>query len=363
MAKIKVAFVGNLPANVDEEYLKKLFAPLGKVERVALSRKGHFPVGFVHFASRTELNNAIKEMDGKTVLGPHNGPYFKIQVTVARPVEKDRKRVRDETKSKPLDKSNDRPDSSYERHTHDSSDHKSKAARLDDLVPDVADPYEAAVIALPPAVKERLLRILRLGIATRYDIDIHNITGLKELPESAAIAVLDQFMLTGADKRDKGVYFASLVARHQVDKFGLGWSSSQLPRKSSDFAPKDNELLNLRPPLHGQTIDHSSARHGSYTSSSGSYPYSSSLYHEPLLSRSSIGKLGGVVPTYRAPVSSSFGHGSGMGSGSFPASAERPTERSQIKFDPFTGQPYKFDPFTGELIQQDLHPRRSASRI
>lgn len=34
----------------------------------------------------------------------------------------------------------------------------------------VVDPYEAAVISLPVAVKERLLRILRLGIATRFDV-------------------------------------------------------------------------------------------------------------------------------------------------------------------------------------------------
>lgn len=35
---------------------------------------------------------------------------------------------------------------------------------------DYLDPYEAAVIALPVVVKERLVRILRLGIATRYDV-------------------------------------------------------------------------------------------------------------------------------------------------------------------------------------------------
>ena len=36
--------------------------------------------------------------------------------------------------------------------------------------PVITDPYEAAVVSLPVAVKERLLRILRLGIATRYDV-------------------------------------------------------------------------------------------------------------------------------------------------------------------------------------------------
>lgn len=101
-------------------------------------------------------------------------------------------------------------------------------------------------------------------------------------------------------------------------------------------------------------------RRGSYTSSLG---YSSSLYDDPLSSRSSVGKLGEVIRTYRDPVSSNFRHGTGIGSGSFHASAERPSERPQIKFDPFTGQPYKFDPFTGEPIQPERHPRRSASLI
>jgi hypothetical protein len=31
MAKVKTAFVGNLPANVNEEYLRKLFEQFGKV--------------------------------------------------------------------------------------------------------------------------------------------------------------------------------------------------------------------------------------------------------------------------------------------------------------------------------------------
>lgn len=32
------------------------------------------------------------------------------------------------------------------------------------------DPYEAAVVSLPSAVKELLLRILHLRIGTRYDV-------------------------------------------------------------------------------------------------------------------------------------------------------------------------------------------------
>lgn len=86
---------------------------------------------------------------------------------------------------------------------------------------DVTDPYEAALNSLPSAVNELLLRILRLGIGSPYDvrhllemfififffcvgtehhrpvyfssqIDIHCIKSLNELPESGSVAVLNQ---------------------------------------------------------------------------------------------------------------------------------------------------------------------------
>lgn len=41
------------------------------------------------------------------------------------------------------------------------------------------------------------------------------------------------------------------------------------------------------------------------------------------------------------------------------ASIESRPARPQMRFDPFTGQPYKFDPFTGEPIIPDDLPRRS----
>lgn len=83
-SQIKSAFVGNLPEDVNEEYLRKLFEQFGEVGaprwlshflqfrlinitcnaeqlcrmcnqvvRVAISRKGQCPVGFVHFANRS----------------------------------------------------------------------------------------------------------------------------------------------------------------------------------------------------------------------------------------------------------------------------------------------------------------------
>ncbi|WOL10446.1 putative RNA-binding protein 46 [Canna indica] len=439
LAKIKVAFVGNLPKDADEQYLKMLFNPLGEVERVAVSRKGHFPVGFVHFARRSDLDYAIKEMNGKTVQGPDRGPKFKIQVAVARPAETG-KRPRDELKTKSLNNARD-CDSLYDGHTSDSPDRKSKAPRLDNQAPDVvADSYEAAVITLPAAVKERLLRVLRLGIATRYDLDIRCIDSLKELPESAAIAVLNQFMLSGADRRDKGAYFVSLLSKHQAHKFARGISTLYLPEKSGDYLPKESEHVRLRAPLHPQELDHSTSR---YRVSPAPYPSSSSLYDSPPRSRSSAGRLVEVVPSYRAPISSTryvpsirstMRHSPEehprARSGSHLASKElshsrsamhrpeeylctrsglhlppeeyscsrsglhlRPeeypctrsslhllpeahphaqsrlhltheeyfVEQRQMKFDPFTGEPYKFDPFTGEPIRPEPHSRRSGS--
>ncbi|GKA50694.1 plastidic glucose transporter 4, partial [Tanacetum coccineum] len=76
-----------------------------------------------------------------------------------------------------------------------------------------ADPYEAVVLLLLVAIREWLLQILRLGIATRYDIAVESLTNLAQLPESNAILVLDQFMLSGAEERDKGAYLTSLISK------------------------------------------------------------------------------------------------------------------------------------------------------
>ncbi|CAL9089443.1 unnamed protein product [Musa textilis] len=371
LSKIKAAFIGNLPKDVDEEYLKKLFDPLGEVERVALSRKGHFPVGFVHFAKRSDLDNAIKEMDGKIVQGPHRGPKFKIQVAVARPVEMG-KRPHDEPKNKPLPRARDQSDSSYDGHISDSLDHKSKAPRLADQVPDVAiDPYEAAVVTLPAVVKEHLLQLLRVGIATRYDLNLRCITSLRELSEAAAIAVLDQFMLSGADRHDKGAYFASLVSKHQAEKFGQQAAHLTCHKKASKMfslgarlcseeidLPKESELLSTGARLCSEEIDHSASRN---RLSPTLFPSSSSsLYDRPLPSRSSVRKLEDTTPSYRVPASS-MRYGRGIGSSSHLTPKEHPVERRQMKFDPFTGEPYKYDPFTGEPIKPEPHGRQSAS--
>ena len=35
---------------------------------------------------------------------------------------------------------------------------------------------------------------------------------------------------------------------------------------------------------------------------------------------------------------------------------DRQPPRPQVRFDPFTGQPYKFDPYTGEPIRPESLP-------
>ncbi|KAK6117426.1 hypothetical protein DH2020_048835 [Rehmannia glutinosa] len=261
LAKIKIAFVRNLPIDAEENYLKQLFEPFGKVEKVVVSKKGSSPVGFVHFAERLgdrmgeaereiehnytcapllltfrndedyrcgsggwwhsvivlvlyvlaflcalgDLERAIKELNEKTVQGPSGGPVCKLQVEVARPMDRNKKRVHENSESTSV-----QGDSKLELES--------------------ADPYEDAVIALPLAVKERLLRILRLGIATRFDIDVKSLCSLKELPESAAITVLDQFMLSGAALQNKGAYLDGLISRHLVDKVESSQSLGSLSK-------------------------------------------------------------------------------------------------------------------------------------
>ncbi|KAF8408193.1 hypothetical protein HHK36_007335 [Tetracentron sinense] len=366
MAKIKIAFVGNLPTNADEDYLKKLFEPLGKLEKVVLSKKGRFPVGFIHFAKRSDLDNAIKEMDGKTVEGPDG---------VAKPVNKNKKRARDESQSKPASKSVSHSKFSREDRARDfSGDQKSKAPRFNNSVeaPDVTDPYEAAVVTLPLAVADRLLQILRLGIATRFDvsdlmIDIQCITSLKKLPESIAVAILDQFMLSGADRYNKGAYLAGLISRHQVDKVGLNRDPLHLSR-IGDIASRELELPSLSGRVHLPALDSlaspvgvAASRYDKYTASPVLSRYSASILDNHHTHRMGLGKLGKTSSvSYRTAVSSTSYGNVGMGT-HISASDNRQPARPQVRFDPFTGQPYKFDPFTGEPIQLENPPQRSES--
>lgn len=68
-----------------------------------------------------------------------------------------------------------------------------------------------------------------------------------------------------------------------------------------------------------------------------------------------------TTPLYRAPVSSS-GYSRAELDPRLIATSICPPVRSQVRFDPFTGEPYKFDPFTGEPIEPDGARPRSGSR-
>ncbi|GMP30726.1 hypothetical protein CsSME_00005256 [Camellia sinensis var. sinensis] len=112
-----------------------------------------------------DLDNAITEMNGKAVQGPNGGPSFKLLVEVARPIGKSKKRARDDPQIKPASKISSHSKFSKDEQIFSTSGGlKSGAQEMKYSLeePLVADPYEAAVVSLPVAVKERLLRILRL---------------------------------------------------------------------------------------------------------------------------------------------------------------------------------------------------------
>ncbi|KAG6504878.1 hypothetical protein ZIOFF_037226 [Zingiber officinale] len=383
LAKIKTAYVGNLPKDADEDFLRKMFDPLGKIEKVAVSRKGPYPVGFVHFARRSLKRGEEDNGDA----------HEEIKVAVARPVVMG-KRPHIELKSKPPSEAGVLPHS-YEDLTSDSFERKSKALRLTNQVgaffwicllilhsqtssnllhtsisnavccicfclgttismayDDGVGPYEATVITLPAAVKERLLRLFRRGLATRFDVS----RPLKELPGSLATAILDQFMISGTDKRDKRAYFMSLLSK--VDRFARGNPLYQT-QKSIDYLPEESELTSLPAPVLLEEIDHPSPRYR--ISPPARYASNSSLYDSPPRSRQSVGRLIEAAPSsYSRPISPAR-YRSAAGSSIRLDPEKYPAERRQIRFDPFTGEPYKFDPFTGELIGSEPRSRHSGS--
>ncbi|KAF8667508.1 hypothetical protein HU200_052703 [Digitaria exilis] len=384
MAKIKTAFVGNLPENVNDEYLRKLFEQFGEVIRVAISRKGQRPVGFVHFASRS--------------------------VSVARPaVDNEKKRSREEVRTRRSDVSGDRPDYSYRRQGHDSHDRQVKAPRSSNYVSIYLvlaralvlvslklmgvlwqmplTPIESALASLPSAAKEILLRILRLGIGTQYDIDIHSVKSLNELPESSAVAVLN---------------------KHQVETFGLAHTlhgATYLPRNSEmhvkqypheeyDYMAPGSSRYNSGHHPSSYYIDDPPEsqsrirRYGEERSTILRNPeprhdeIDTKRYPEPRLAHESRHNTGkyldrGYIPEQslsieRSPEEAGLsrgrrfllagGYGTDLGSDFCSRSpAEYSAERQQVRFDPFTGEPYKFDPFTGEPIRPEPNHRRSGS--
>ncbi|XP_075515001.1 uncharacterized protein LOC142549767 isoform X1 [Primulina tabacum] len=300
LAKIRIAFVRNLPINADENFLKQTFEPFGKVEKVVVSKKGSIPVGFVHFFERSDLDRAIKELNEKAIQGPGGGPIHRLQVEVARPMDKNKKRAHEDLESNPVQGHS----KVFKEEATVASliNPKSHVQNQELLSP---DPYEDAVIALPLAVKERLLRILRLGLATRFDIDVQTLYSLKKLPESTAISILDQFMLTGPTTQHKGAYLAALISRHLIDIVGLTPSLASLPKVGATSA-KELGLLSfshrLSPPALGSFPLHSTMSRSDiyaprYTSSLYDYPSPSTGRLEektldfPLPTRAAAGRL------------------------------------------------------------------------
>lgn len=399
LAKIKIAFIRNLPSGTDENYLNKLFVPFGKVDKVVVHSKGNSSVGFVHFTQRSHLDNAIKELNGKIVQGPNGGSSFKLQVEVARPMDKKRKRVHEDPQiTQPREfLSNSKPQS-YEQFLISNSFNGHEDTLQKEPV--VADPYEAAVLLLPVAVRERLLRILRLGIATRYDIEVESLSNLAELPESNAISVLDQFMLSGADKHDKGAYLVSLISKYLVDKVGM----NQLPLSLSrirdtniresvglsgrvQLPPVDSLALHVHPSVPSRSDSYASRYSSLYPdyrlprteersplqlheipgSSSTTAPYSRYLVNSHLPPTYANMEEMSPNPSHQIPGSSSVSYARPAQDyytipttslGNVDPHLAPSGDRPQMRFDPFTGQPYKFDPFTGEPIIPESLSRR-----
>ncbi|KAJ7560328.1 hypothetical protein O6H91_04G124600 [Diphasiastrum complanatum] len=382
MAKVTTAFVGNLPDNVTDEYLQGVFEPFGKVERVAISRKGNTPVGFIQFAERAEMEASMKELDSKLIDGPGKGPKFKIQVSIAKPADKSRKRNRD--------------DNNKSTHVNvlahgkiggtvgvlgslglpytDFQDHNlGKTPRVLPL-PFAVPEYDLAVASLKPSVADRLIRLFRQGFASRQEVDMHALEGLKELPESAAIKALDQFGASNlSDSISKSAYLTGLIdmARREAnEKSGL----HQVPSKATrpvDYpelgratGAKEGRSLEVGglPASRLSVVDQMSLPMAGINTDLSRYDPYGSLAIAGLFPSLSAGfgpeaLLPRIPSAYAEPFNlpgvSSYAPGSFSNNlGTAAASQEANTaDRRTVKFDPFTGEPYKFDPFTGQPIQ------------
>lgn len=366
MAKVTIAFVGNLPSNVKEDFLKKVFEPFGKIERVAVSRRSNIPVGFVHFFERSDLDKAIEELDGKTVDGPEKGPKFKLQVSVAKPADKSKKRSREDSgnigsgkggvqgKAVPVALGGYGPlPTTY----GDYSEYLvPKNPRL------TADAYELTVLGFPPRVTEKLLQLFQLGVINRQEVDIHILESLRELPESLAMTVLEKFGAANfAEIRNKGGYLASMINKSRKesrDSKGTknasvqgGRASQAQPRDgnvlgiggaaTARFSALDSYNIPMLPTDPGLGYD----MYGSLSSLSMVPNFSGGLPVDPLLTR---------TPTVLGDAQSlsSYRLGSvALNIGGLGSQEAGVADRRAFRFDPFTGEPFKFDPLTGEPLQ------------
>ncbi|KAL7101002.1 hypothetical protein ACP275_08G029800 [Erythranthe tilingii] len=223
-------------------------------------------------------------------------------------------------------------------------------------------------------------------------------------------------MLSGAALQNKGAYLAGLISRHLVDNVGLNRGSISFP-EVADNTRSESKLYSLlhraSPPPVGSFTSHAhstAARPDIFAShyspllsdyplssrtllgrgvdrdsdflqssrplsASGSFQIPSQIprigmleerSHSPYeatplppLSYGSFGlrteeeRYSSAIQT--APNSSASPYarlGASLTSEARAGSGQQPP-RQQIRFDPYTGEPYKFDPFTGEPIRPD----------
>lgn len=98
-----------------------------------------------------------------------------------------------------------------------------------------------------------------------------------------------------------------------------------------------------------------------YRSDGHASRYSSIYSDYPPSSRASFGRMQDASPAHLHQTPSSTLYGK-VGPGShLTAVADHRPARPQIRFDPFTGEPYKFDPFTGEPIRPESPARHYRS--
>ncbi|XP_048497956.1 uncharacterized protein LOC104891326 [Beta vulgaris subsp. vulgaris] len=196
-------------------------------------------------------------------------------------------------------------------------------------------------------------------VHTSVKIDIRCLRSLNEIPESAAISVLDQFLLSGADENDKGAFLAGLITKYQVRSFGISQVPEYTSRANESISVR-SDLVRLRsrsqvPALDSFSSHMATSRYERYSPRLPYFDYS--LSPRAGITRTSEERNSSPM---HLPVSSSSYGKMGMKSPVIQGASHQPT-RSQVRFDPFTGEPYKFDPFIGEPIQPESLSRGNQS--
>eukprot|EP00898_Chlorokybus_atmophyticus_P008094 jgi/Chlat1/8286/Chrsp78S07709 len=262
MAKVKAIYVGNVPNDVDDEQLRIVFSRFGEVEKATVVKKQLAPIGFVHFTERQHALDAIDAYHGKEVdFG--DGIKAILQVSLARPAEQTKKRLRAEQQAAggrphlgapspygaPGPGSYGAPPGPYDGPPGpyggppppgpfgDSTYGGPPPAKRPQFAMNDNTPYERAMFALSPSCVRRLQDILDSGLATRSDIDLRAVESLQNLPEAAVLAVFDQFQLSDfSGVRNKTAYFVGCINRVRKDYYASP-AKYQMPSETSMGPP------------------------------------------------------------------------------------------------------------------------------